>query len=450
MITIIAIVFLLGILVFVHEFGHFIAAKLSNVKVEKFSFGFGPKIIGFSIGETEYRISLIPLGGYVKMLGENPDEDKISAEEIERSFLHKSWWQKVFIAFNGPFFNFIFAILILSFTYMIGIKTYDLEPVVGINENTAAVKWGALQEKDRILAVDGIKVNSWLNIAEIWSKSNKDLHEVEVERSGKKIVLQVEHFDYRNWIDSIRAYVPPVIGEIYYGLPAYKAGLKEEDIILKISNQSIKDWYDLRKIIQTNPEKELKFTVKRDGEILERIVVPQQNPEDDEDSGVIGISQKLSITNIQRYNLPNSVKFGFLSSVSLIQRYYSGLIKLFSKPSQMGENMGGPIMIAAMTKQQAESGLSSYLSFMAMVSIILMIMNLLPIPILDGGQIIFAFIEGVIGKPLNQSIQAFLQKVGLVVILLLMFFAFYNDISRFVTRQFSGSINTKQNKVEME
>ncbi|MBS3741159.1 MAG: RIP metalloprotease RseP [Candidatus Cloacimonetes bacterium] len=444
MITILAVILLLGILVFVHEFGHFLAAKLSNVKVEKFSFGFGPKLIGFTKGETEYRISLIPLGGYVKMLGENPEEEDIAQAEIERSFLHKKWWQKVFIAFNGPFFNFIFAVLILSLTYIIGIKTYDIEPVVGRNIDSESQKWEQLEEKDRIIAVDGVKVDSWIDIVKAWSEQDKEVHKVEVIRDDEKVDLKIADFHYRNWLDSIRAYVPPVIGNIYYGLPAYKAGLEEGDIVLQIQDNEIEDWYDLRKVIQENPNEKLKFTIKRDGKILQRIVEPQLNPESKDDTGVVGITQKLSVTNIERYDIFTSIKFGFLGCTSLVYRYYNGLVELFGNPSQMGKNMGGPIMIAAMTKQQAESGLSSYLSFMAMISIILMIMNLLPIPILDGGQIIFSLIEGIAGKPLNQSVQAFLQRVGLVIIMALMFFAFYNDISRFVTRQFSGDANQAQ------
>ncbi len=449
MITILAIIFLLGVLVFVHEFGHFLAAKISNVKVEKFSFGFGPKLLSFTKGETEYRISLVPLGGYVKMLGENSDEDEISKQEIQRSFLHKKWWQKVFIAFNGPFFNFLFAILILSLTYIIGIKTYDIEPVVGKNVAQDNQKWSVLQEKDRILSVDGEKVESWIDIAKTWSEKKKTVHKVRLKRDNEIIIIQIPDFDYRNWLDSIRAYVPAVIGKIYYGLPAYKAGLEEGDSILKIEDKQIEDWYDLRDIIQKNPEKNLKFTIKRGDKIVEKIVTPQQNPESDVKSGVIGVTQKLTFTNIKRYNLVKSVKYGFLSSTSLVARYYAGLVKLFSHPARMGENMGGPIMIAAMTKQQAESGLSSYLSFMAMVSVILMIMNLLPIPILDGGQIIFALIEGIMGKPLNQSVQAVLQRVGLAIILVLMVFAFYNDISRFVTRKLSKNVNSTQ-EVELQ
>lgn len=449
MITILAIIFLLGVLVFVHEFGHFLAAKLCNVKVEKFSFGFGPKLISFSKGETEYRISLIPLGGYVKMLGENQEEDDIPDAEIQRSFLHKPWWQKVFIAFNGPLFNFIFAVFVLSLTYIIGIKTYDIQPVVGKNITQDVKKWSVLQEQDSILTIDGERVESWMDIAQTWSENRRELHTVVVDRDNKKLTLEIPDFDYTVWIDSIRAYVPAVIGKIYYGLPAYKAGLEEGDLILEIQGKQITDWYDLRNIIKKNPQENLQFKIKRDEKIIEKIVKPQQNPEGDAKSGVIGITQDLNVTHIERFNLFKSIQYGFLSSTSLIARYYSGLVNLFRNPARMGENMGGPIMIAAMTKQQAESGLSSYFSFMAMVSIILMIMNLLPIPILDGGQIIFAVIEGVAGKPLHQSVQAVLQRIGLAIILMLMIFAFYNDISRFVIRKFSGTSSTTQ-EVELE
>ena len=436
MITILAIIFLIGILVFVHELGHFVIARLNRVKVEKFSFGFGPKLVSWTIGETEYRISLIPLGGYVKMLGENPDE--ASEEELhdDRSFKQKHWWQKALIAFGGPFANFLFAILILALTYIIGIKTYDLAPVIGrISEET--YQFLPLESEDRILSVDGNQVRGWTSIIQEWAKNSSDIREIIFVRDNDTLTTAIANFSYEKWITDINPYVPAVIGDVYYGLPAYQAGLKEGDRILQIEDLHINDWYDLQEIIKENADTPLHFVILRGEDYLEMDITPQINIELDEGSGMIGISQILEQEYIERFSVLTSFKYSFLTTIDIIGRYYSGLFKLVKHPSQVGKSVGGPIMIASLTSQQVKEGVSAYLSFIAMVSIILMIVNLLPIPVLDGGMVIFSIIEGIMGKPLKLGTQAVLQRIGVVVLLFIMIFAFYNDISRFVGRYFS-------------
>ncbi len=436
MITIIAILFLIGILVFVHELGHFIVARLNRVKVEKFSFGFGPKLLSWTIGETEYRISLIPLGGYVKMLGENPDE--ASNDEIldKRSFKQKHWWQKALIAFGGPFANFLFAILILALTYIIGIKIYDIAPVVGrISEEAYTAI--PLESEDRIVTVDGVPITGWTSIIQEWVTKSPDKRQVAFIRDNDTLFAQTENFSYELWLSDIKPYVPAIIGNVYYGLPAYQAGMKKGDTIVKIEDTEIHDWYDLQGIIKNNADRPLHFVVQRGDELLEMDITPQINIELDENSGIIGISQILEQEYIESFSVPKSFKYAFLTTIDIIGRYYSGLFKLVQHPSQVGKSVGGPIMIASLTSQQVKEGISAYLSFLAMISIIFMIVNLLPIPILDGGMIIFSIIEGIKGKPLKLSTQAVLQRIGGVVLLFIMIYAFYNDISRSVGRYFS-------------
>ncbi|MCK4358357.1 MAG: RIP metalloprotease RseP [Candidatus Cloacimonetes bacterium] len=433
MITIFSTIVLLGILIFVHELGHFIIARLCKVKVEKFSFGFGPKLIGIKIGETEYRISLIPLGGYVKMLGENPDEAQETSPE---SLRNKKWWQKILIAFGGPFANFVFAIFILILTFMIGIKNYDLEPTIGRISYSDHEELRKFQTGDQILEIDGNDITSWLSIIKTW-KNYDELHNVVIQRNNQTLNLNVKNFDYTYWLTDIKPFVSAKIGEVLYGLPAYQSGLKKEDIIIAINDSPISDWYDMQTIIRENPEKPLKFKIKRNNEIKNLQITPQINTESEDSQGIIGVSHKLDLVYFEKYSFINSVKYGFLTGISIVYRYYSGLFRLFKYPSYIGKSVGGPIMIAALSGQQAKEGLSTFLSFMAMISIILMIMNLLPIPILDGGMIIFAICEGIARKPLKKSVEALLQRVGLAIILTLMIFAFYNDISRFVNRQLS-------------
>ena len=436
MITILAIIFLIGILVFVHELGHFVVARLNRVKVEKFSFGFGPKLLSWTIGETEYRISLIPLGGYVKMLGENPDEASDDDLLDKRSFKQKHWWQKALIAFGGPFANFLFAILILALTFIIGIKIYDIAPVIGrISEEAYSIL--PLESKDEIVSIDGVPTPGWTAIIQEWMKDSPDKRQITFIRNSDTLFVQTENFSYELWLTGIKPHVPAVIGDAYYGLPAYQAGMKKGDVIIQIEDMEIHDWYDLQEIIKDNVDRPLHFIVQRDNDVVEMDITPQINIELDENSGMIGISQILEQEYIERFSVPTSLKYGFLTSINIITRYYSGIVKLVQHPSEVSKSVGGPIMIASLTSQQVKEGVSAYLSFLAMISIILMIVNLLPIPVLDGGMIIFSIIEGIRGKPLKLSTQAVLQRIGVVVLLFIMIFAFYNDISRSVGRYFS-------------
>ncbi|MCK4338458.1 MAG: RIP metalloprotease RseP, partial [Candidatus Cloacimonetes bacterium] len=363
MITIFSTIVLLGLLIFVHELGHFIIARLCKVKVEKFSFGFGPKLIGIKIGETEYRISLIPLGGYVKMLGENPDETQETSPE---SFRNKKWWQKILIAFGGPFSNFLFAIFILILTFMIGIKNYDLEPIIGrivYNNNEELRKF---QTGDQILEIDGNEISSWLSIIKTW-KNYDELHNVVIQRNNQILNLYVKNFDYKYWLDDIKPFVSAKIGEVLYGLPAYQSGLKKDDMIIAINDLPISDWYDMQTIIRENPEKPLKFTLTRNDEIINLQITPQINTESEDSHGIIGVSHKLDLVYIEKYSFINSVKYGFLTGISIVYRYYSGLFRLFKYPKYISKSFGGPIMIAALSGQQAKEGLSTFLSFMAMI-----------------------------------------------------------------------------------
>jgi len=374
-ITIIAILFLIGILVFVHELGHFIVARLNHVKVEKFSFGFGPKLLSWNIGETEYRISLIPLGGYVKMLGENPDETSNDELLDKRSLKQKRWWQKALIAFGGPFANFLFAILILTLTYIIGVKIYDIAPVIG-RISTEAYSAIPLEGKDRIISIDGVPIPGWTSIIKEWVTKSPDQRQITFIRDNDTLFVQTENFSYELWLSDIKPNVPAIIGDVYYGLPAYQAGMKKGDTIVRIEDTEIHDWYDLHEIIKNSADRPLHFVVQRGDELLEMDITPQVNIELDENSGIIGISQILEQEYIESFSVPKSFKYAFLTTIDIIGRYYSGLSKLVKHPSQVGKSVGGPIMIASLTSQQVKEGVSAYLSFLAMISIILMIVNL--------------------------------------------------------------------------
>jgi len=436
MFNIIGALVALGILVTVHEFGHFVAARIFKVEVEKFSIGFGPKLLAFKKGKTEYRISLIPLGGYLKMKGENPDE---KVEDTENSFKTKTWWQRAIIAFAGPFANLILALLIFILTFAIGKHFEDQLPIVGeVSANYSEF----VQEKDIILQVNDKVVNGWTQIVQ---NINIDAENTFlIQRNDEEILISNNEVEPRTWVTEILPLVPAVIGEVAPGMAAYKAGLMEQDEILSVDEIDVKNWYEMRTAITTNENKIITLKIKRGDDVFEKSLAPEENILDN--NRIIGIMQYMPVKYIEKYSFFESIKYGTIGTINFVYLNYAMLYKLITNPSAIKSNLGGPVMIYAMSAQTVDKGIDSILSFIAAISLILMIMNLLPIPILDGGHIFFCFIEGIRKKPLSIKIQIVLQNIGLFILMFLMIFAFWNDISRL----FSRSSAIKQNQIQIE
>jgi regulator of sigma E protease len=346
--TTIAAIIALGILIFVHELGHFLAAKRCGVGVEKFSLGFGPKIIGKKIGETEYLISAVPLGGYVKMVGEDPKEECLSDE---KSFSLQPVWKKLIIVFAGPAFNLLFAaflfILIYSFT---GVKTF----------------------------------------------TNK-------------------------------------IGDVVADYPAYHAGLMKGDVILSINEKKMSNWRDITEIIYKNPGKSLKFKVMRNSQELVFFISPKKEKQknvfqEEIEIGLIGIRPAEAVRD---YNPLLIVYQGFKRTYDFISLTILAIVKLIQRVLP-AKTIGGPIMIFQMVGEQVKVGIlnENLYVFLAILSINLGILNLLPIPILDVGHIMFFLIEAIRRKPISLKKKEIAQQVGLFLLVSLMLLAFYNDITR--------------------
>lgn len=338
---------LFGFLIFIHELGHFIAAKLSGVRVLKFSIGFGPKIIGRKIGETEYLISAVPLGGYVKMYGEDVEEEVV---DQKRSFKHQPVSRKIFIVLAGPAFNIIGAVLLFWFIYVYGI------PVL-----------------------------------------------------------------------------KPTIGEIMEDSPAKYAGLMKGDRIIEIDGEKITNWFDMAQKIQQSPNKNLKFKIEREGQIFQLTITPQERETKNLFGekilvGQIGIKPSDEFF-IKREDPITAFKKSFEKCYEIIELTYLTIVKIFQRVVST-EVIGGPILIFQAAGKTAEQGLVSFLSFAAIISINLGVLNLLPIPVLDGGHILFFLIEALRRKPLSEKFVSVSQKVGIVLLVALMMLAFYNDILR--------------------
>jgi len=345
-------IILLGVIIFVHELGHFLSAKLTGVKVLKFSLGFGPKLIGKKYGDTEYLISSIPFGGYVKMLGEH-SEDEIKDEERIHAYTKQPVWKRFIIVFSGPFFNLLFAVCILFFIFIYGLP----------------------------------------------------------------VLL-------------------PEVGDVLPKTPAEKAGLLKGDTIISIEGTEIKQWDEMTKIIRSSLGKSLNLRIKRKTEIITLSITPEKKMVKDifgqeKEVALIGIKPSGN-TFMSKSSFPGAITSSIRRTWEISVLTLVSVIKLIQRVIPM-ETIGGPILILQMAGEQASLGFLNFFFFMAIININLGILNLLPIPILDGGHIVFLGIEAIRRKPLNEKVIAVAQRVGLAIILLIMAFALYNDIIRIIT-----------------
>ncbi|HCX72353.1 MAG TPA: RIP metalloprotease RseP, partial [Candidatus Cloacimonas sp.] len=337
------------------------------------------------------------------------------------------------IAFSGPLANFIFALLLFIFTFAIGKTIEDQLPVIGKVEQSTV-----FQVEDRILQVNGEQVQGWTDIIK-YSQENQS-NSFLIERDGNIQKINTAGIPTTFWYQNVLPYAPAKIGEVSPGMPAYEAGLQEGDEIVAINGEPVSNWYDMRQKILEAASTSVDITINRNGHTFQKSITPEENILSGEP--IIGITQYLPVKFHEKYSLLESIRYGTLSTVNFTLLNYQALFKLIAQPSAIKDNLGGPVMIVSMSQQSAQKGWNSILTFIAAISLVLMIMNLLPIPILDGGHIMFCLIEAIKGSPLTIGTQMALQKIGLFLLLMLMFFAFFNDFSRIFKR--SASLNEQK------
>lgn len=418
-----------GLMIFFHELGHFLVARAFGVGIETFSLGFGKPIYSVKRGGIDYRINWLPFGGYVRMHGENPDDPD---QDLPDSFAAKKWWQRALIAFAGPFANLLLAFLLFCVSFLLPHKLEDQRPVI----QTAFGKWETVfQPGDSLAVVNGKAIRGFSEaLSEL---RNTGSNKITLYRNNAPIELDIAASDRDSLIMSLRPIAEPIIGELTPGYPAWSAGLRTGDRVLKVDTLAVSDWYLMREAI-ISKKGSVKLQIARGDSILERNIPLETNILDDGKTPMIGIMQYQPVQLSYRYPPSQALTNGFSTTVNMVAMNYYGLYRLFQNPQSLRSNIGGPVMIVSMSQSIGAKGIVALLLFFAGISIILMIMNLLPIPILDGGHIMFCLIEAVIGRPVPLKIREITQQIGFALLVMLMVFAFYTDIQKLLLRLISG------------
>ncbi|MEA3465590.1 MAG: RIP metalloprotease RseP [Thermodesulfobacteriota bacterium] len=434
MVTIISGILMLGVLVFIHELGHFCVAKLVGVRVLKFSLGFGPQLFAYKWGETEYLISCIPLGGYVQMLGEGVAEENVELSEQDKkySFALKSLPRRMAIVAAGPIMNLLLPLLLLPIAYMVGVNVpayLDESPCVGyVIEDSDAAKVGFMVG-DCIQLVNGNAVTTWTGTDKVLIPNVGSKLHMTIDRDGTPVNLTIPADN--GSLEGLQSlgvlpYQAAVVGTLSPKMPAKIAGLQKGDHILQIGSIQISSWYELHEVIQQLEGEKTQFEVMRDGDLLSIAIAPQLNTA--KQMWLVGISP-LQSYELKKYSVIGAIKIGVRRTVELVDLTLTFLRKMVSGHVS-ANNIGGPIMVMQIAGQAVQTDISTILTVLSFLSIQLGILNLLPIPVLDGGHLFFNFIELIWRKPLSLRSREVLQQIGMGLLLLLMMLAFYNDIMR--------------------
>ncbi|MBD3243311.1 MAG: RIP metalloprotease RseP [Chitinivibrionales bacterium] len=425
----------LGLLVLIHELGHFVTAKLFGVRVISFSIGFGKPLLTRTFGGTEYRISAIPFGGFVHMAGEHPEDEQ---EQKPDEFNAKPIWQRALIALAGPTANYASAVAFLWLAFVIGVPTprYLNNTVVGGISDSTAAAMTAIQPGDTILAIDGQAVGSWQDIENAFSRLEQS-YRLDVARNGERLSVTMGGITQNNGNGEMQIHPtagllpapPPVIGDINDDSPAGEAGLQPGDSVVAVNGEPIAYWPQLSDRVSDydTAAGSVQLTVVRDGE--RRIV--DVTPAYDERVGryLIGINLAEQPTLVRRYGVFEAVPRAFGRSVDIVVLVYNTVKQLFTRripPDQLA----GPLGIVQMSGGVAFMGVVPILRFMALIGINLALLNLLPLVITDGGLLLFMGIEAVRGKPLPLRYQLVINRIAIAFFIVLFMYVTFNDILR--------------------
>jgi regulator of sigma E protease len=458
MITVLAFIGAISLLVLIHELGHYWVARRCGVKVLRFSLGFGPVILSkrFTGSDTEWVVSAIPLGGYVKMVDER--EEKVAPEDLKYAFNRKPVLQRIAVVAAGPLANFLLAIVLYWMLFVYGVP--GLKPVLGDVPPGSPAAVAQMQAGETIVSISGETIPSWHEVR--WTllelvlqqdpEQDAQGREIRIEAqsaSGTRLLhmLDISSLEAKD-LDGefleklgLYAYQPvilPVIGKVVEGSVAQLAGLKEGDVILRANGVMMAQWNDVVGVIRANPERTVRLEIQRREISLNVSLVPQAVTESGKKIGMIGVAPKVDRQALQA--MFTEVSYGpsdaFVRSLRKTWETTVISLKMLGKMI-MGEisinNLSGPITIADYAGQSAEMGVEAYFGFLALISISLGVLNLLPIPLLDGGHLLYYVTEMIKGSPVSERVWEIGQKIGIALLGLLMVFAIYNDINRLVS-----------------
>jgi regulator of sigma E protease len=423
-----AFLFVLGVLIFVHELGHFLMARRLGVRVLTFSLGFGPKLLRFTRGDTEYAISAIPLGGYVKMAGENPDEARSGRPD---EFLSKTKWERFLVYIMGPAMNLLLAFVVTAAVLYQGAESpaYEQEPpVIGtVTENSPGASAG-LRPGDRVLTVAGREMTTWDQFfIEIGTRAGRET-EIVIDRGGRRETVHVTPTPRTKYEVGEIGVLPKTrmqIGEVTPGMAADRAGFRRGDIILAVDGKPDPDYQPLIAYIKSNPNKPLRFSIERDGTPMEITVIP----EGERGSALIGIRFSPYEFRVIQPGVVEAFRLSLAKNWEWTRLIFRTLGGLFTRETSVRQLMG-PVGIAELSGGAAQLGWIHLFNLMAMISLNLGLLNLMPIPVLDGGHIFIVLLEGIARRDFSVRMKEKMLLAGFVVLMMLMVTVIYNDLMR--------------------
>jgi len=448
--TVVAFVVALGILIVVHEYGHYLAARLCNIKVLRFSVGFGRAVARWRKRPdgTEWVIAAVPFGGYVKMLDER--EGPVAPQELARAFNRQNVWKRFLVVVAGPLFNFAFAIAVYAGLFMHGLP--EARPVIADPATGTPAAIAGFRGGDIVRAIDGQPVQTWQEVR--WSVLQAALQHdsLRIEVENRRNQLGILNLDLRGVSDAdveadvmsrvgLRLYRPPlepVLGKLVAGSPADVAGLAAGDKVIEVDGKHIDSWDALVGAVRARPAQRMTMMVERDGIVRTIEVKPEAVELNGERMGRIGAAPYVPPSHADKILI--TVQYGFFGSVSrAVQKTWDIAVFSLRMIGKMlvGEvswkHISGPVTIADFAGQSAQLGWVSYVTFLALISISLGVLNLLPIPLLDGGHLMYYIAEIIKGSPVSERTMELGQRVGLALLLVMMAFAFYNDFNRLLS-----------------
>ena len=436
MTTLLAFVFVLGVLVFVHELGHFLAAKRVGIRVLKFQLGFNPTVVSFRRGDTEYSIGALPLGGYVKMAGENPEdiEHDERGKVVRRSdeFLSKSKWERFQVLIMGPVMNIALALVLSAVVAYQGIEKgayEDQPPVAGVVTKDSVAERAGMRPGDRIVSVDGRQVATWSDFfQQVSTRADREVEIVflrnglEEKRTVTPTVMKQSRFEFGDI--GVLPNVHPYVRSIQLGGAAESAGLKTGDVVIDVDGQPITFSYQLKEAIAKHPEQQIALTILRDGKQQTIKATPARNGQE----GLLGIGIGDQTVKYEP-DVAGAIKKSFSDNykyAGLIFETLWGLVTRETSPKQLM----GPVAIAQLSGEAASLSWIALFALMASISLNLGLLNLMPIPVLDGGHIFIMALEGLARRDFSMRVKEKMLLAGFVLILTLMVTVIYNDLTR--------------------